>query len=38
MAKKVTIPARPYLGVSPTDRKTMLEIIEDNAKAAWSGR
>jgi phage virion morphogenesis protein len=37
MAKKVTIPARPYLGVSAGDRKTILEIIADHAEGAWSG-
>lgn len=37
VAKKVTIPARPYLGVSPGDRKTILEIVADHAEGAWSG-
>jgi phage virion morphogenesis protein len=37
-ARKVTIPARPYLGVSPGDQKTILGIIQDHAEEAWSGR
>ena len=32
-AKEVTIPARPYLGLSAEDRRAVLDIVED-----WSLR
>jgi len=33
--KKVTIPARPYLGISDEDWDMIGETIEDHLKAAW---
>jgi phage virion morphogenesis protein len=35
LVKKVTLPARPYLGVSDADRTTMLEIVEDHILEVW---
>lgn len=34
-AKKVTIPARPYLGISAADRDTIGEIILDHINGQW---
>lgn len=36
-AAKVTIPARPYLGVSADDRTEIAEIIEDHVNEVWKG-
>jgi phage virion morphogenesis protein len=36
-AKKVTIPARPWLGISTADRATMVEVIEDHIDMAVKG-
>lgn len=36
-AKKVTIPARPVLGVSAADKTTITEIVEDHINEAWNG-
>ncbi|HEV2678783.1 MAG TPA: phage virion morphogenesis protein [Aliidongia sp.] len=36
-ARKVVIPARPFLGISVADRQTILDTIEDVAAANWSG-
>jgi len=35
-AKKVTIPARPYLGISPDDETEMLAIVADLAEERWN--
>jgi phage virion morphogenesis protein len=35
--KKVTIPARPYLGVSLADRRAILEELKNHVQAAISG-
>lgn len=35
IARKVTIPARPFLGISDSDRGTMVEIAEDHVQEAW---
>lgn len=34
-AHKVTIPKRSYLGVSETDRQTILDVISDHIRGAW---
>lgn len=36
-AKKVTIPARPFLGLSSEDRKRAVEDVEDVYDALWGG-
>jgi phage virion morphogenesis protein len=36
-AKKVTIPARPFLGIAPADAKEAIEAVEEIAAAKWSG-
>jgi phage virion morphogenesis protein len=36
-ARKVVIPARPFLGLSAADRQTLLDTIEDVANADWHG-
>jgi phage virion morphogenesis protein len=35
--KKVTIPARPFLGVGPDDRSEIVNILENHLRAAISG-
>ncbi|HEY1505749.1 MAG TPA: phage virion morphogenesis protein [Stellaceae bacterium] len=37
-ARKVTIPARPYLGVSAEDREVMGQMADDFLAAVWTGR
>lgn len=36
-AKKVTIPARPYLGVSSDDQMAVLDLVEDIVEAEMNG-
>jgi phage virion morphogenesis protein len=35
-AQKVTIPARPYLGISESDRSTIAQVVEDHISGAWN--
>jgi phage virion morphogenesis protein len=37
-ARKVTIPARPFLGISDDDRQTIVEVFEDFAARAAQAR
>jgi len=37
-AQKVTIPARPFLGLSADDRSNVLEAIQEVYEADWSGQ
>jgi phage virion morphogenesis protein len=37
-AKKVTIPARPYLGIGPADRQAVREIVHDELRLALLAR
>jgi phage gpG-like protein len=34
----VTIPARPFLGLSAQDRRDAVEAVEEIAEMDWSGR
>jgi phage virion morphogenesis protein len=36
-AKQVTIPARPYLGISAADRANSLVIVRDHIERRWQG-
>lgn len=36
--RRVTIPARPFLGVSNEDRTELLAIINDHLQRAWGGQ
>lgn len=36
-AAEVTIPARPYLGISADDRTEIAEIVEDHVNQVWKG-
>jgi phage gpG-like protein len=36
-AKKVTVPARPYLGISAADRTASLAVVRDHIERAWEG-
>jgi phage virion morphogenesis protein len=38
LARKVTIPARPYLGLSPQDKAELLDIVEDHIVEIWNGK
>jgi phage virion morphogenesis protein len=35
IARAVTIPARPYLGMSAADAEAILGVVADHAEAAW---
>jgi len=35
---KITIPARPYLGVSENDKKTIEQIVTEHIKRGWGNR
>jgi phage virion morphogenesis protein len=35
--RKVTIPARPYLGIGPGDRQEIFSILRNHVQAAISG-
>jgi phage virion morphogenesis protein len=37
-ARKVTIPARPYLGLSAQDKTELLDIVEDYIVEIWNGK
>lgn len=37
-ARKVTIPARPFLGISAADRGKILDIVADHIAQVWEGR
>jgi phage virion morphogenesis protein len=34
-ARKVVIPARPYLGISTEDRQEILQVVEDHIAETW---
>lgn len=38
LRKQVVIPARPYLGVSDSDRTELLRVMDDHLQRAWDRR
>jgi phage virion morphogenesis protein len=36
-ARKVTIPARPFLGISAEDRAAILQVVGDHIEGTWEG-